>query len=94
LPPGFVPQTRVDGVITVGSVPNVVYVGRPVIAKPNSDASIFRLDPDGQHATRVPVHFGQISVNTIEVKSGLQPGDRVIVSDMTPYQTLDRITVH
>ena len=93
LPPGTALQTRVDGSIAIASLANIVYVGRPVIAKANSDATIFRLDPDGQHATRIPVHFGQSSVNAIEVKSGLQPGDRVIVSDMTPYQTLDRITL-
>lgn len=93
LPSGIALNARVDGIIVVGGISNVVHVGRPVIAKANTDATIFRLDPDGQHATRVPVHFGQTSVNQIEVKSGLQPGDRVIVSDMTPYQNLDRITL-
>ena len=92
-PSGISLGARVDGVIGVGGISNVVYVGRPVMAKAHSDATIFRLDADGLHATRVPVHFGQASVQQIEVKSGLQPGDRVIVSDMAPYQTLDRITV-
>ena len=91
-PSGIALNARVDGIIVVGGISNVVHVGRPVIAKANSDAMIFRLDPDGMHATRVPVHFGQSSVNQIEVKSGLQPGDRIIVSDMTAYQSLDRIT--
>jgi HlyD family secretion protein len=43
------------------------------------------------HATRVEVRFGRSSMNTIEVVEGLQPGDRVILSDMRAYAGQSRL---
>ncbi len=93
-PPAGAPLgSQIDSTVTIGNVSNVVYVGRPVFAKANSDATLFKLDPDGRHATRVKVQFGRCSVNVIEIKSGLEPGDRVILSDMSAYGQYDRIAV-
>jgi HlyD family secretion protein len=66
-------------------------VGRPVFGTANSEASLFKIDSDGTHATSVKVRFGLSSVNTIEVVEGLQPGDRVILSDMGAYAGHSRI---
>jgi GWxTD domain-containing protein len=83
--------TQVDGLIDIETIPDAVYVGRPVYAAANSDGTIFKIEPDGKHAVRVPVHFGRASVNQIEVVSGLLPGDRVVLSDMSAYANYDRI---
>ena len=91
LPPGTDRQAPVDGSIVVGGLTNVVYVGRPVFGKPNSRVTLFKLEPDGHSAKRVAVQLGAASVNVIEVKDGLQPGDKVIVSDMSKYDGLDAI---
>ncbi|HUR19926.1 MAG TPA: hypothetical protein VMZ90_03905, partial [Vicinamibacterales bacterium] len=85
LPPGINLQEQVDGVITVGELTNVVYVGRPVFGRSNSEVMLFKIEPDGHSAKKVPVQFGAASVNRIEIKSGLQPGDTVIISDMSQY---------
>jgi len=85
LPPGINLQEPVDGIITVGGLTNVVYVGRPVFGPANSRVTLFKLEPDGHSAKRVVVQFGATSVNLIEIKSGLQPGDKVILSDMSQY---------
>jgi beta-lactamase regulating signal transducer with metallopeptidase domain len=85
LPPGINLQEPVDGIITVGRLTNVVHVGRPVVGQSNSRVMLFKLEPDGHSAKKVPVQFGATSVNLIEIKSGLQPGDKVIVSDMSQY---------
>jgi HlyD family secretion protein len=37
------------------------------------------------------VKLGRASVNTIEVLGGLQAGDKVILSDMSQWDTFDRI---
>jgi HlyD family secretion protein len=37
------------------------------------------------------VKLGRSSVNTVEIKDGLQPGDQVILSDMSTYDQFDRI---
>ncbi len=85
LPPGINLQEPVDGIITVGGLTNVVYVGKPVFGRSNSPVMLFKLEPDGHSAKKVRVEFGTASVNRIEIKSGLQPGDKVIVSDMSQY---------
>jgi GWxTD domain-containing protein len=81
----------VDATIDIENVPDTVYVGRPAIAAANSDGTIFKIEPDGKHAVRVPVHFGRASVNQIEIVSGLVPGDHIILSDMSAYANYDRI---
>jgi multidrug efflux pump subunit AcrA (membrane-fusion protein) len=91
LPQGLEPGLAVDGIILIGRLPAVTYVGRPVFGTANSEASLFKIDPDGKHATKVKVRFGHASVNTIEVVDGLQEGDRVILSDMSAYAGQGRI---
>ena len=93
LPPGVNLQEAVDGTISVGGLTNVIYVGRPVFGRPNSRVMLFKLDPDGHSAKKVPVQFGATSVNLIEIKSGLQPGDKVIVSDMSKYDGVAAIVL-
>ena len=55
---------------------------------------MFKLDPSGLHATRSAVRLGRSSVNTIEVVSGLKPGDRVILSDTSQWDDHDRIRLN
>ena len=54
-------------------------------------SNLIKIDPDGTHATRVSVKLGRASVSTIEVVQGLQPGDKVIISDMTASDQVDRV---
>jgi beta-lactamase regulating signal transducer with metallopeptidase domain len=93
LPAGILVGEPIDTTITVGTLSNVLYVGRPVFGNANREGTLFKLDPDGRHATRVTVQFGGSSVDQIEIKSGLQPGDRVILSSMAAYQKYDRIAI-
>jgi len=86
LPPGVNLQEPVDATIAVGALTNVVHVGRPVSGQSNSRLMLFKLEPDGHTAKKVPVQFGAASVNLIEIKSGLRPGDKVILSDMSQYE--------
>ena len=64
LPPGINLQEPVDGTITVGGLTNVVYVGRPVFGQANSRVMLFKLEPDGHSAKKVPVQFGATSVKS------------------------------
>jgi len=91
LPPGAVPQLSVDGVIDLDRMKDVLYVGRPAFGNPNSTISLFKLDPDGKGAIRVPVKVGRASVNEIQILDGLHEGDTVILSDMSRYDNIDRI---
>jgi HlyD family secretion protein len=91
LPPGAVPQLSVDGTIDLERMADVLYVGRPALGNENSTLSLFKVDPDGKGATRVPVKVGRASVNNIQVLEGLKEGDTVILSDMSRYDTVDRV---
>jgi HlyD family secretion protein len=94
LPKGAVPDLSVDGTIEIERLANVVYVGRPVFGQPNSQVSLFKLEPDGQGANRVVVKLGRSSVNTIEVVDGLKVGDQVILSDMSAQDQNPRIRLN
>jgi len=91
LPAGARPDLSVDGTIEIENLTDVLYVGRPVHGAPQSTISLFRLSSDGSEASRVNVKIGRSSVNTVEIKDGLQVGDRVILSDMSQWDNNDRI---
>jgi HlyD family secretion protein len=91
LPPGAVPQLSVDGTIDLERMSNVLYVGRPALGNEDSTLSLFKVDPDGKGATRVPVKVGRASVNDIQVLEGLNEGDTVILSDMSRWDGVDHI---
>ena len=91
LPAGAVPQLSVDGTIDLERMADVLYVGRPALGNENSTLSLFKLDPDGKGATRVPVKVGRASVNFIQVIEGLKEGDTVVLSDMSRYDAVDRV---
>ena len=82
-----------DGIIEIERLTNVLHVGRPVMGQPGGEGTLYKLEPDGKQAVRVKVRFGKSSVNTIEIRSGLQPGDKVIVSDTTAFHSLDRVNL-
>ena len=72
-------------------VPDVLHVRRPAFVQPGTTAGVFRLDPGGQYATRVNVHVGRASVTTVELLAGLADGDQIIVSDMSTWDSHDRL---
>ena len=94
LPEGARSELSVDGTIEIERLSDVVYVDRPVSGEPNTTVGLFKYDPDGKGATRVNVKFGRASVNTIEVVDGLKVGDRVILSDMSQYDSYQRIRLN
>ncbi len=94
LPKGARPDLSVDGTVLIERLNDVVYCGRPVFGQPNSTVQLFKIDQDGKGATKVKVKFGRTSVNTIEVVDGLRVGDRVILSDMSQWDSQDRIRLN
>lgn len=93
LPAGARADLSVDGTIEIERLENVLYVGRPGSAQSESTTGLFRLDPDGTHASLVSVKLGRASVSTIEVVQGLQAGDRVIISDMSEWNDKPRVRI-
>jgi HlyD family secretion protein len=94
LPAAARPDLSVDGTIQLEKLENVVFVGRPVFGQQDATVQLFKVEPEGKFANKVKVTFGKASVNTIEVKDGLQVGDKVILSDMSTYDSYDRIRLN
>jgi multidrug efflux pump subunit AcrA (membrane-fusion protein) len=91
LPLGARPDLSVDGTIELENLKDVLYVGRPVHGQSDSTISLFKVLPDDSDAERVNVKLGRSSVNTVEILQGLQIGDKVVLSDMSQWDNVDRI---
>jgi len=91
LPKGAVADLSVEGTIELERLDDIMFVGRPVMGQENSTIGLFKVEPDGINAVRVQVRLGKSSVATVEIKDGLQIGDKVILSDMKTYDSTDRI---
>jgi HlyD family secretion protein len=90
LPQGARPDLSVDGTVRLEELNDIIYVGRPAFGQENSSVSLFKVMPDGE-AVRTTVKLGRSSVNTIEIVEGLQPGDQVVLSDMSSYDDYQRV---
>lgn len=93
LPRGVRPDQSVDGTIEIERLARVLNVGRPAFAQPNATITLFRMIPGSSEAERVRVQLGRTSVNSIEIVNGLKEGDVVILSDMSRFDTVDRVRV-
>ncbi len=94
LPPGARPDLSVDGTIEIERLPDVLFVGRPAFGNPESSVGMFKVTPDFKYADRVTVQLGRNSVNTIEIRGGLQEGDVVILSDMSQWDSHPRVRIN
>jgi multidrug resistance efflux pump len=91
LPAGAVPDLSVDGTIQIERLKNVLFTGRPTSGTGTGMVALFKLTDGGKAAERVQVVLGRSSVNTVEIIKGLQLGDRVILSDMSNYDSSNRV---
>ena len=91
MPRGARPDLSVDGTIELERLDDVLHVGRPIHAREESLMGLFKLEGDQTHASRVQVQVGKVSVSTIEIRSGLVEGDKVVLSDMSAWDAYDRV---
>ena len=92
VPQGARPRLSIDGRVELETIPDVLYLGKPAYGQANSTVALFKVVDDGRgEAVRVPVEFGPSSVNLIVVESGLEEGDEIILSDMSRWDTVDRV---
>ena len=90
LPPGARPDLSVDGLIELERIEQAVHLARPAHGQPETTTRLFRIEPDG-YARQVPITLGRASVNRIEIREGLHPGDEIILSDTSRFDQHERI---
>jgi HlyD family secretion protein len=93
LPRGARPDLSVDGTIQVERLDNVLHLGRPAFGQTGGTVGLFKLTPDGREAVRTTVRLGRTSVNSVEILGGLAAGDKVIISDMSRWDGVERVRV-
>lgn len=92
LPDGARPDLSVDGIVEIERLVNVLYMARPSSGQENGTVSVFSVDGDGI-ASRRQVKLGKGSVRHIQVVEGLRQGERVILSDMSAWDQVDRLQI-
>jgi HlyD family secretion protein len=75
-----------------GDVPAQVLPAGPFL-EATGGAWVFVLDHDGTAAERRSVKLGRRTTEAVEVLSGLKPGDRVVTSDYTGLDRIDRLAI-
>ena len=84
---------KVGSLIEVGELKDVVYFERPATARANAEMPLFVLEPNGEFAKRTTVRFGRQSGALIQIVSGLSPGDMVIVTDTSKWNSQERLRI-
>lgn len=93
LPPGSRPDLSVQGTIELQRLSNVLSVERPAGVNDNSEADLYALDAGGNTARRVRVRIGAGSAQRVQILSGLQAGQTVIVSDTSAFNDAPELRI-
>ena len=88
------PDLTVDGLIEISNIADALYVKRPVFAPRYSEASLYKIIDDHRFAQKKRVKLGQSSVNQIQILSGLQVGDEIIISDTSAWQEHQEVMIN
>jgi multidrug efflux pump subunit AcrA (membrane-fusion protein) len=91
LPPGARADQTVSGYVEIEKLTDVVCVARPAGAQEGTTVGVFRVEPDHVHATRVTARLGRGSAREIEILAGLAPGDDIVVSDTSAWETTGQV---
>jgi HlyD family secretion protein len=92
LPRGARPDLSVDGIVEIERLSNVLYMARPANGQEGATISVFRTSPDGM-ADRRQVRLGKGSVRHIQIIDGLSEGDRVVLSELSAWDQIDRLHI-
>ena len=91
LPKEVAPGARLGSLIDVGELKDVVFFARPANARAKTEMALFVIEPNGRFARRTKVRLGVQSGPLIQILSGLSPGDRVIVTDTSKFESYERL---
>jgi len=94
LPQEVRPELNIEANISIAHVQDTLSVRRPVFARADSEATVYKLNAEGDIAEQSRVRYGQASANYIEILEGLEVGDRIIVSDPSGFNTHQRILIN
>jgi HlyD family secretion protein len=91
LPAGARADQTATGFVEIEKLDNVLYVARPAGARDDSTVSLFRLDADRVHASRLTAKLGRGSAREVEIVSGPGEGDELVVSDVSAWEAHTKV---
>jgi HlyD family secretion protein len=94
LPSEVRPDLNVDGSIEVAKIADTMHVKRPAFAPRNRQVELYRLSADKGFAQKLPVMLGTNSVNEVQVVSGLQRGDVIVISDTSSWSQHSEVKIN
>jgi HlyD family secretion protein len=90
-PDGLTAGQAVQGKLQLGEDSSAVVVPAGAFLEKTGGDWIFVVAKDGRSATRRQITAGRRSAEQFEIKAGVQPGERVIISDYRGLERVDRI---
>lgn len=91
-PPGLRQNQRLSARIVLDTRRNVLMVERGSFLE--QDGGRFAYVVDGSRAVRRPIQTGTSSLSAVEIVSGLQPGEKIVVSGSDQFGDAERVTIH
>jgi HlyD family secretion protein len=90
-PPGLLPGQAFDGRLSLGGdQPAIILPAGAFLEKTGGDW-VMVVEPNGRRADRRRIRIGRRNADQVEVLSGLKAGERVITSDYTGFEKVDRV---
>lgn len=93
LPEEARPELNVEGKIKVHQVPHTLFVRRPAFAARESQVHLYRLTEQGL-ANKIEVKTGLSSSSHIQILSGLNAGDTIVISDTSDWLDHQHVLVN
>jgi HlyD family secretion protein len=91
-PPALRQNQRLSARIVLDTRRNVLMVERGSFLE--QDGGRFAYVVDGSRAQRRPIQTGASSLGAVEIVSGLQPGEKIVVSGSDQFGDAERVTIH
>lgn len=93
LPAGLIPGAAAQGKLSLGNDrPALILSAGPFLEGSGGDY-VFVLDASGRSAHKRRIKIGRRNIEQVEILSGLNATDRVITSDYSTYEKIDRIDI-
>ena len=92
LPPAARPELRIDGIIEVERIASTLSIRKPPRVTGETATTVLRLDDD-RKLRRVSVRLGRTTSTRVQVLEGLRPGEKIVVSDTSQWDSLRELSV-
>ena len=91
-PPGLRQSQRLTARVLIEEKPNVLMLPRGSFVENEGGRAAYVMD--GNVAVRRPIQMGGTSVSSVEILSGLKPGDRVVIAGTDAFDGAQRISIN